>query len=85
MHFTTKDRNSILTDYGHRRNFLKRIGMERNGWTDGKKASRLSGTLRKQRREYLLFFYSPSSVLVCLSLFLLLAFLVSMIPASASR
>jgi len=55
MHFTTKDRNSILTDYGHRRIFLKRIGMERNGWTDGKKASRLSGTLQKNEENIFCF------------------------------
>jgi hypothetical protein len=51
--FTTKDRNSILTDYGHRRIFPKRMGMGGMvGRMDGrKKASRLSGTLRKNEEN----------------------------------
>jgi hypothetical protein len=46
-------------------------------------ASRLSGTLQNNEENNFCFFYSPHSVLV--RLFLLLAFFVSMIPASASR
>jgi hypothetical protein len=59
--------SSRTTDTGV--SFRKRMGMERNGWTDGrKKGIEAFRHFAKERREYLLIFHSLSSVLVCFCL-----------------
>jgi len=81
MHFTTKDRNSILTDYGHRRISSRR--MVRNGWGERKMHRGFQALCKTTKRISSVFLLHHP--LFSSAFFFLLAFFVSMIPASASR